>query len=57
MQIWCSTSFEFPMTDAALTAAIAEKVDALPGNFYPVITVDHDYVPTEHGFAGPETKN
>ena len=40
-------SFEFPMTDAELLDAISEKVRELPGNFYPVVTVDHDYVPEE----------
>lgn len=40
-------SFEFPMTDAELLAAITERVRNMPGNFYPVVTVDHDYVPQE----------
>lgn len=50
-------SFEFPMTDEELTAAISDRIRALPGNFYPVLTVDHDYVPVEHDPDGTETKN
>lgn len=38
-------SFEFPMKDKELADRITEKVRRLPGNCYPVITVDHDYVP------------
>ena len=38
-------SFEFPMTDEELVETISKKVRNLPGNCYPVITVDHDYVP------------
>lgn len=38
-------SFEFPMTDDQLLEAISEKIRSLPGNCFPVVTVDHDYVP------------
>ena len=50
-------SFEFPMTDSELTDAISQKIRALPGNFYAVVTVDHDYVPRERDLGKHETKN
>ena len=50
-------SFEFPMTDAELVAAVTEKIRGMRGNFYPVVTVDHDYVPMERGSGPQETKN
>lgn len=37
-------SFEFPMKDGELVRAISEKIRRLPGNCYPVIQVDRDYV-------------
>ena len=40
-------SFEFPMKDDELVRAISEKIRKLPGNCYPVITVDPDYVPID----------
>ncbi|QAT50138.1 cation transporter [Caproiciproducens sp. NJN-50] len=43
-------SFEFPMKDEELVEAISQKVRDLPGNCYPVITVDHDYVPARQNF-------
>lgn len=43
-------SFEFPMKDEELVGAISQKVRDLPGNCYPVITVDHDYVPARQNF-------
>jgi cation diffusion facilitator family transporter len=47
-------SFDFPMTDEELKDAISKGVRGLPGNCYPVILVDHDYVPVRRG---PDTKN
>lgn len=38
-------SFEFCMTDENLVSVITEKIKELNENYYPVITVDHDYVP------------
>lgn len=38
-------SFDFPMKDEELLKAISKGVRGLPGNCYPVVTVDHDYVP------------
>ncbi|QNK41604.1 cation diffusion facilitator family transporter [Caproicibacter fermentans] len=39
-------SFGFPLSDEELVRQITERVRGVPGNCYPVITVDHDYVPT-----------
>ncbi|WP_411676283.1 cation diffusion facilitator family transporter [Caproicibacter sp.] len=38
-------SFGFHLSDEELVKQITEKVRGIPGNCYPVITVDHDYVP------------
>ncbi|WP_326974582.1 cation diffusion facilitator family transporter [Caproicibacter sp. BJN0012] len=46
-------SFEFPMKDEELIGVISQKIRDLPGNCYPVITVDHDYVPAKQN---PDTK-
>jgi cation diffusion facilitator family transporter len=40
-------SFEFGMTDAELSGLITEKIHQLNPDYHAVITVDHDYVPTE----------
>jgi cation diffusion facilitator family transporter len=40
-------SFEFGMTDDRLSALIESKIHELDPTYYAVITVDHDYVPTE----------
>ncbi|MCI1966741.1 MAG: cation diffusion facilitator family transporter [Oscillospiraceae bacterium] len=47
-------TFEFPMTDEELNHSISEKICNLPGRYYPVITVDHDYVPVSRP---TDTKN
>lgn len=39
--------FEFGMSDAELTNLIAEKIHDIDPTYHAVITVDHDYVPTE----------
>lgn len=42
-----SVSFDFPLSDAELTQRISEEVSKLDPSYYVVLTVDHDYVPTE----------
>ncbi|MCY1712762.1 cation diffusion facilitator family transporter [Caproiciproducens galactitolivorans] len=42
-----SVSFDFPLRDAELTQRISEEVSKLDPSYYVVLTVDHDYVPTE----------
>lgn len=48
--------FEFSMTDEELVAAISGKIAKLEGHYYPVITVDHDYVPVDKNDGGSLTK-
>lgn len=39
--------FGFSMNDEQLSAAVTGGITAIDPHYYPVITVDHDYVPTE----------
>ncbi len=48
-------SFEFPLSDEELTEKIGERVRSIDEHYYPVITVDHDYVPRSD--PGSSTKN
>ena len=48
-------SFEFPLSDEELTEEIGKRVRSIDEHYYPVITVDHDYVPRSD--PGSSTKN
>ncbi|HAH78764.1 MAG TPA: cation-efflux pump [Ruminococcaceae bacterium] len=52
--------FGFSMSDGQLASAITREIQKLNPHYYPVITVDHDYVPKETAEppeAGGATKN
>lgn len=48
-------SFEFSLSDEELIEKIGERVRSIDEHYYPVITVDHDYVPPSG--PGSSTKN
>lgn len=39
--------FEFSMTDEQLMNAVTKGINGINFNYYPVVTIDHDYIPKE----------
>ena len=40
-------SFGFSISDSELTSLISEKISQLDSTYFVVLTIDHDYVPTD----------